>query len=100
MLFTQSLLLLLLPLLQALAVRYGEPRDMELLTQLAGSVATALGTHWLGINDLSGSGRLDAILKGITKVGSSSVSGDGSGLPAAGGKQKAELGLQQLDILK
>lgn len=97
-----GLLLLLLLYYQALTLRYGEPRDLEVLTQLAGSLTTALGTHWLGVNDLCGSGRLDSILRSIAAVGSSRAGGDGgrAAATAAGGKQKAEIGLQQLSKLQ
>ncbi|KAF8063037.1 trappc6b [Scenedesmus sp. PABB004] len=42
------------PRAQALALRYGEPRELELLTRLAGALTEAFPHHWLGLVDLTG----------------------------------------------
>jgi hypothetical protein len=72
--------------LQAVTLRYGEARQLDVLSALAGAATSSLGPHWLGLQDLSGNLGLDKLMKAAAEES------DGSG------KQKVELNLAQLGV--
>lgn len=73
--------------LQALVLRYGELRQLEVLTALAGAATSALGPHWLGLHDINGHLGLDNLMK------------EAAADPNSSGRQKVELNLGQLGML-
>lgn len=76
-------------LLQALVLRYGEVRQLDVLTALAGAATSALGPHWLGLQDINGHLGLDKLMKEAAAATDSNGSG----------RQKVELNLGQLGLL-
>lgn len=74
---------------QAVTLRYGEVKQLEVLSVLAGAATTSLGPHWLGLVDIDGQLNLDGLMRQKQQ-----------GVDAAGdGKQKVELNLEQLGLL-
>lgn len=73
---------------QALTLRYGEPKDLQLLKELAGAASgSALGPCWLGLIDINGQLGLDKLMKAANEAA------------AGSGRQKVELNLGQLGML-
>lgn len=73
---------------QALTLRYGEPKDLQLLKELAGAASgSALGPCWLGLIDINGQLGLDKLMKAANETA------------AGSGRQKVELNLGQLGLL-
>jgi hypothetical protein len=54
-------------------LRYGEVRQLDVLSVLAGAATSSLGPHWLGLQDLSGNLGLDKLMKAAAE------DSDGSG---------------------
>jgi hypothetical protein len=80
---------------QALTLRYGEPRHVDVLTVLAAAVPAALGFHWLGLTDFDGSvGLEDAV-----RAAAGSTPGSSPGSSGGGGRRRVELNLEQLGAL-
>jgi hypothetical protein len=74
---------------QAVTLRYGEVKQLEVLSVLAGAATTSLGPHWLGLVDIDGQLNLDGLMRQKQQ-----------GVDAQGeGKQKVELNLEQLGLL-
>lgn len=67
-------------------LRYGEVKQIEVLSALAAAVTSSLGPHWLGLIDIDGNLGLDRLMKAANAAG-------------AEGKQKVELNLEQLGLL-
>jgi len=72
---------------QAVALRHGEVKLLDVLTALAGAATSALGPHWLGLWDIDGQLGLDKLTKAANEA------------DADGGRKKVELNLGQLGVL-
>ncbi|WIA19930.1 hypothetical protein OEZ85_005819 [Tetradesmus obliquus] len=85
-------------LVRALALRYGEPRDMDLLTTLAGALSASLTPHWLGLIDLDGAMGLQQLMQQLAAAGSAAAGAAGS--DGGGSRRKVEMDASQLGQLQ
>jgi len=76
---------------QAVALRYGEPRETDLLTRLAGALTASLSPHWLGLIDLNGYMGLQKLIDAAAPAGASKSPSEL--------KQRVEMTTQQLPAL-